>query len=260
MTMDKVKRIVLVLSGKGGVGKSSCAVQLALSAYLSNPTIRVGLLDIDLCGPSIPRMLHLQDQKVVQSGSGWSPVYLDAEQRFSVMSIAFLLPSKDSSVVWRGPKKTSMINQFVGQVYWGDLDYLFIDTPPGTSDEHLAIVEVLRTYCPTSIIVTTPQLVSISDVEKEISFCRTVGLPIAGLIENMSGYVCSKCAHCTNIFSSGGGEQLAAKHEIPFLGKVPLSPEFARLIENAESEIVAVYPKCRIAEIFNDIFLKLKCE
>lgn len=255
--MERVKRIFLVLSGKGGVGKSSVSVQLALSAYLSNPNVRVGILDIDLCGPSIPRMVHVDDRKVVQTSAGWTPVYLDDEKRFGVMSIAFLLPNKDSSVVWRGPKKNSMIGQFVNNVAWGDLDLLIIDTPPGTSDEHLAIVESLSQYVPEAIIVTTPQMVAISDVEKEISFCRTVNLPISGVIENMSGYVCKQCSHCTNIFSSGGGEQLAEKHNLQFLGKIPISPPFSRLMERSDVNLLSDYQSCDNYHCFSDIISKL---
>lgn len=255
--MDGVKNILLVLSGKGGVGKSSVSVQLALAAYLADPAARVGLLDIDLCGPSIPRMLHITDQKVVQSGAGWQPVYLDDEQRLGAMSIAFLLPTPDSAVVWRGPKKNSMIAQFVTNVAWGPLDWLIIDTPPGTSDEHLAIVEALQRSSPRAVIVTTPQLVSINDVEKEIDFCRTVGLPIVGVVENMSGYVCEHCAHCTNIFSSGGGQQLAEKQELAFLGKVPICPAFSRMLERSDTSLIAEYPGCQLYSHFAAIFSRI---
>lgn len=253
-----IKNVIVVLSGKGGVGKSSVSLQLALSAYHRDGQSRVGVLDVDLCGPSIPRMFHLQDQKVMQSSSGWVPVYADAERRLGVMSIGFLLPSSDSAVVWRGPKKNSMIAQFITNVAWGDLDYLIIDTPPGTSDEHLALVEALASHENVrAVIVTTPQLVAISDVEKEISFCKTVGFPIAGVIENMSGYVCQHCAHCTNIFSSGGGEQLAQKHELRFLGRVPICPAFIRLCERTDTNIVTDYTSCDLYTTFDSIFTSL---
>lgn len=200
----------------------------------------------------------MANRKVMQTSSGWIPAYLDAdEQRLAVMSIAFLLPKKDGAVVWRGPKKNAMIKQFVGSVAWGDLDYLFVDTPPGTSDEHLAIVEALQAYHPTAIIVTTPQLVAISDVEKEISFCGTVGLPILGVIENMSGYACKRCSHTTNIFSSGGGEQLAEKHALPFLGRIPINPDFSRMIEAEDVDLVQAYRECSLYPTFKDILSSL---
>ncbi|KAI8080991.1 cytosolic Fe-S cluster assembly factor CFD1 [Thamnidium elegans] len=193
INLSGIKNIVLVLSGKGGVGKSSVTTQLALS--LVDQGKKVGVLDIDLTGPSIPRMLGLDGMKVHQASQGWVPVYADANQRLSCMSIGFLLTNKNDSVVWRGPKKNAMIKQFLQDVYWGELDYLLIDTPPGTSDEHIGIVEYLKEFNPDgAVIVTTPQGVAIADVRKEISFCNKVKLPILGVVENMSGFVCPHCS------------------------------------------------------------------
>ena len=155
--MDQVKNIVLVLSGKGGVGKSTVSVQLATT--LSRKGLSVGLLDVDLCGPSIPKMLGLEKSDVHQCDDGWLPVEMDGAYKLSVMSIAFLLDSPDKPVIWRGPKKSSMINQFIQDVCWGKLDYLVIDTPPGTSDEHLTIVETLSKQVTGAILVTTPQVI-----------------------------------------------------------------------------------------------------
>lgn len=203
-------------------------------------------------------MLHIDDNKVMQTASGWIPTYLDTDSRFAVMSIGFLLPNKDSAVVWRGPKKNAMIKQFVESVAWGDLDLLIVDTPPGTSDEHLAIMEAFANHSNMSaVIVTTPQLVAISDVEKEIGFCRAVDLKIDGVIENMSGYQCRKCSHTTNIFSSGGGEQLAEKHGLPFLGKVPINPEFSKMIEQSDLDLLVEYPKCEFSHTFKSMYSKL---
>jgi len=188
-----VQHTILVLSGKGGVGKSSVAVQLAQGLVLAGK--RVGLLDIDLCGPSVPTMLGLRGAKVHQSSQGWVPVYADETQRLAVMSIGFLLAKEDDAVVWRGPKKTAMIRQFLTDVQWGYLDYLIVDTPPGTSDEHISIVESLRDHNPDgAVLVTTPQAVALADVRKELNFCRKVGLEILGVVENMSGFVCPHCA------------------------------------------------------------------
>ncbi|CAO3666133.1 unnamed protein product [Rhizopus stolonifer] len=200
INLTGIKHIVLVLSGKGGVGKSSVTTQLALG--LVHQGKKVGVLDIDLTGPSIPRMLGLDGKKIHQASQGWIPVYADENQRLSCMSIGFLLQSKNDSVVWRGPKKNAMIKQFLQDVYWGELDYLLIDTPPGTSDEHISVVEYLKSCNPDgAVIVTTPQAVAIADVRKEISFCRKVNMPILGVVENMSGYVCPHCAVCLNIFT-----------------------------------------------------------
>jgi len=222
--MQEIKQTILVLSGKGGVGKSTIATQLALS--LVGLGSRVGLLDVDLCGPSIPKLVGLQGKDVKKCSEGWVPVYSDESKRFSVMSIGFLLPDENASVAWRGPKKTSMIRNFFEDVCWGSLDFLVIDTPPGTSDEHISVVEILmeRHSNAGAVIVTTPQSVSISDVRKEISFCRKIKLPILGLIENMSGFVCPHCSECTNVFSSDGGRLLADEFQIRFVGKIPLDP------------------------------------
>lgn len=232
--LANVKHIILVLSGKGGVGKSSVTVQLATSLYHQGH--KVGVLDIDLCGPSIPRLLGLENHTVHQASNGWVPVYVDKEQRFGCMSIGFLIPNKASSIVWRGPKKTSMIKQFFTDVYWGDLDYLIVDTPPGTSDEHLAIVEFLKSKNPDgAILVTTPQAVALADVRKELNFCRKTDLPVIGIIENMSGFLCPHCAECTNIFSSGGGKAMAEEFNISFLGSVPVDPQLTPLFEKIYS-------------------------
>ncbi|KAL6753842.1 putative nucleotide-binding protein [Haematococcus lacustris] len=183
--MASVKHKILVLSGKGGVGKSTFSAQLAFA--LAAQGKEVGLLDIDICGPSIPKMLGLEGQEVHQSNAGWSPVYV--EDNLAVMSIGFLLPSPDEAVIWRGPRKNGLIKQFLKDVLWGELDYLVVDAPPGTSDEHITIAQCLNAS-PTrdgAIIVTTPQEVSIIDVRKEISFCRKVGLQVLGVVENMAG-------------------------------------------------------------------------
>ncbi|KAK2461583.1 hypothetical protein APHAL10511_006046 [Amanita phalloides] len=229
-----VKKIIIVLSGKGGVGKSSVSTQLALSLYASEPNAKIGILDVDLTGPSIPRMLGVDGLGVHQSSDGWVPVYADgAAARLACMSVAFLLKSKGDSVVWRGPKKNAMIRQFLSDVRWGELDYLVIDTPPGTSDEHISLLEHLaplqhRLSC---IIVTTPQAVALMDVMKCISFTRAVNLHVLGLIENMSGYVCPCCGEVSNLFSTGGGSGLAEKEGIVFLGRLPVDAELGTVLD-----------------------------
>ncbi|KAJ5708980.1 Cytosolic Fe-S cluster assembly factor cfd1 [Penicillium malachiteum] len=264
MPLDGVKNIVLVLSGKGGVGKSSVTLQLALALSLQGKS--VGILDIDLTGPSIPRLVGLEDAKITQSPGGWLPVPVHSaittqpETESSstdisspsprgplhCMSLGFLLRDRGDAVIWRGPKKTAMIRQFLSDVSWGSTDYLLIDTPPGTSDEHIALAEQLLTISTTdaalatqnnlprlagAVLVTTPQAVATSDVRKEASFCVKTSIPILGVIENMSGYACPCCGEVSNLFSSGGGEVMAQQLGIPFLGKVPVDVKFGELVE-----------------------------
>ncbi|KAJ8729881.1 hypothetical protein PYW07_016919 [Mythimna separata] len=249
--LDSVKRVILVLSGKGGVGKSTVSTQLALT--LKERGYKVGLLDIDLCGPSVPYLLNLENQSVHQGPEGWIPVYLDNEQRLGVMSIGFLLGSRNDAVVWRGPKKTSMIKQFLEDVCWQELDFLVIDTPPGTSDEHITVMENLRQVpqCG-AIIVTTPQEVAIEDVRKEITFCKKTGIPILGIIENMSGYQCPNCSECTNIFSSGGGKSLADIAKIPFMGSVPIDPRVGKLAGQGLAAVKEL-PDSTTSKIFSEL-------
>ncbi|KAG5895882.1 hypothetical protein JTB14_000497 [Gonioctena quinquepunctata] len=247
--LEGVKHIILVLSGKGGVGKSTISTQLALT--LKEKGYKVGLLDVDLCGPSVPYLLQLEGKDIHQADGGWVPVYTDDDQTLAVMSIGFLLNNRNSAVIWRGPKKTAMVKQFLTDVCWGDLDYLIIDTPPGTSDEHITVMENLKSVkLDGAIIVTTPQEVSIEDVRKEITFCRKTGIPILGLIENMSGYTCPHCSDCTNIFSTGGGKSLAEITKIPFLGTLPIDPRVGQLLGKA---CVKELPESPSAKVFLNI-------
>ncbi|EAN88941.1 putative nucleotide-binding protein [Trypanosoma cruzi] len=229
-SLANVKHILLVLSGKGGVGKSTVACQLALALTHVHGK-HVGLLDVDICGPSVPTICGVVGRDVYRDEKGWHPVSLVEDDstpgagNLKIMSIAFLLPSDKDAVVWRGPKKDAMIRQFVTDVQWGTLDYLIIDTPPGTSDEHLTLCEILQPFNPTgTVIVTTPQDVATDDVKKELSFCHKMGIRCLGVVENMSGFVCPHCAHCTDIFSRGGGRKLAELYEVEFLGAIPIDP------------------------------------
>ncbi|QRV84115.1 cytosolic Fe-S cluster assembly factor NBP35 [Ceratobasidium sp. AG-Ba] len=244
--LKNVKRIILVLSGKGGVGKSSVSTQLALSLYASAPTARVGILDVDLTGPSIPRMLGVDGRPVHQSTDGWVPVYADwalgtgqvqgQGARMLCMSVGFLLKNRGDSVVWRGPKKNAMIRQFLSDVRWGELDYLVVDTPPGTSDEHLSLMEHLAPVHDrlSAVVVTTPQAVALADAVKGVSFTRTVNLPVLGVIENMSGYACPCCGEITNVFSKGGGKSMAEREKVHFLGSLPIDTQLVELLDSAQ--------------------------
>jgi Mrp family chromosome partitioning ATPase len=230
-----VKHKILVLSGKGGVGKSTLTAQLA-QAFATNADTTVGVMDTDICGPSIPKMLGVEAETIHVSSSGWSPVW--AMDNLAVMSIQFMLPNRDDAIIWRGPKKNGLIKQFLKDVEWGDLDFLLVDTPPGTSDEHLSVNTFLKeSHIEGAVVVTTPQEVSLLDVRKEIDFCRKAGIKILGLVENMSLFVCPKCTHATEIFqaTTGGGRALSEEMGIPFLGSVPLDPRLGMACDFGES-------------------------
>ncbi|XP_062999446.1 cytosolic Fe-S cluster assembly factor NUBP1 [Elgaria multicarinata webbii] len=233
--MKTVKHKLLVLSGKGGVGKSTFSAHLA-HGLAEDETKQVAVLDVDICGPSIPKIMGLEGEQVHQSGSGWSPVYV--EENLGVMSVGFLLSSLDDAVIWRGPKKNGMIKQFLRDVDWGEIDYLIVDTPPGTSDEHLSIVQYLSTSnIDGAVIITTPQEVALQDVRKEINFCHKVKLPIVGVVENMSGFICPKCKTESQIFpaTTGGAEAMCRSLNVPLLGKVPLDPQIGKSCDQGQS-------------------------
>lgn len=233
--LQHVRCKILVLSGKGGVGKSTFTSLLA-HAFATNPDNAVGIMDTDICGPSIPKMMGVEDETIHVSGSGWSPVWV--MDNLGVMSIQFMLPSRDDAVIWRGPKKNGLIKQFLKDVEWGDVDFLLVDTPPGTSDEHLSVNSFLKeSGIDGAVVVTTPQEVSLLDVRKEIDFCRKAGIRVLGLAENMSGFVCPKCQGESQIFrpSTGGGQALANEMGIPFLGAVPLDPRIRMACDYGES-------------------------
>ncbi|KAH8583609.1 MRP like family ATpase of the SIMIBI class of P-loop GTpases [Cryptosporidium sp. chipmunk genotype I] len=209
--LSKIKNIILVLSGKGGVGKSTISTQI--SWCLSSKKFNVGLLDIDICGPSAPKMMGVQNSDVHISANGWSPVYVN--DYLSVMSTAFLLPQSDDAVIWRGPKKNGLIKQFLSDVVWGELDFLIIDTPPGTSDEHLSIVSYLNgSNVNGALIVTTPQEIALQDVRKEINFCKKVGLNILGVVENM-GIIFKNAEHDSSV------KDMCNNMEVEYLNKIP---------------------------------------
>ncbi|EEH05405.1 cytosolic Fe-S cluster assembling factor [Histoplasma capsulatum G186AR] len=363
MALDGVKNIVLVLSGKGGVGKSSVTLQLALALTLQGRS--VGILDVDLTGPSIPRLVGKEDAKITQGSGGWTPVLVhpafaasssnssvpspppqsstsaatgtggptgtgtdkrtttittttttttsqpsvtlpdtntdpdpdtdtqpntqpqlqndqkrptDTAPRGSLrcMSLGFLLRDRGDAVIWRGPKKTAMIRQFLTDVLWGETDYLLVDTPPGTSDEHIALAEQLLTLATTTrigtatshdatsaqqqqqeqqqqqqqqrkkpllagaVLVTTPQAISTADVRKELNFCAKTCIPVIGVVENMSGYSCPCCGEVSNVFSSGGGRVMAEEMGVRFLGAVPIDVGFGEMVEGVRGNREAV--------------------
>ncbi|KAK8051109.1 ATPases NBP35 [Apiospora rasikravindrae] len=233
--LSGIKHKILVLSGKGGVGKSTFTSMLG-HAFAMREENNVGIMDTDICGPSIPKMMGVETETIHVSGTGWSPVWVT--DNLGVMSIQFMLPNRDDAVIWRGPKKNGLIKQFLKDVEWGDLDFLLVDTPPGTSDEHLSVNSFLKeSGIDGAIVVTTPQEVALLDVRKEIDFCRKAGIKVLGIVENMSGFVCPNCTHKSQIFraTTGGGAALAKEMDIPFLGEVPLDPRIGRSCDYGES-------------------------
>jgi Mrp family chromosome partitioning ATPase len=221
-SLAKIKNKLVVMSGKGGVGKSTVAVNLAMALAMEGYS--VGLLDIDLHGPSVPKMLKLEDAAPEAENDRMIPVSYGG---LKVMSVGFLLRDPDEAVIWRGPMKMGVIKQFITDVAWGELDYLVVDAPPGTGDEPLTICQLLGPEAG-AVIVTTPQQVAAVDVAKSINFCCQLEMPVAGIIENMSGFACPHCGKVTEIFSSGAGEALAQKFGVELLGKIPIDPAICR--------------------------------
>ncbi len=248
-----IKHKIVVMSGKGGVGKSSTAVNLALA--LVNQGAKVGLLDIDLHGPSIPTLLGLEGHHPAVGDVGMVPI---KRGNLKVMSIGFLIEKIDDALIWRGPAKAGVIQQFIKDVQWGELDYLIVDCPPGTGDEPLTIVQLLGGGTG-AVLVTTPQKVALVDVRKSVTFCRKMELPVLGVVENMSGFVCPHCNEVTNIFKSGGGQQMAADMTVPFLGQVPMDP---RMVEAGDlgQPVVELYPEspttAKLLEIAQEVQLR----
>jgi len=218
-TLGRIKHKFIVMSGKGGVGKTSTTVNLAIA--LADLGHRVGIMDVDLHGPDVPRMLGLSGMLELTPERKLRPMkYSD---RLSAVSVESLTPTKDDAIIWRGPVKFSAIQQFIGDVDWGELDFLLIDAPPGTGDEPLTVAQTILEA--KAIIVTTPQEVSLADVRKSINFCKIVKTDIFGLIENMSGLACPHCQAMIDLFGTGGGEKTAAAAQIPFLGSIPFDPQ-----------------------------------
>lgn len=217
--MARIKHKIVVLSGKGGVGKSTVAVNLATSLALEGK--QVGLLDVDLHGPTVPQLLGLRGMRPAMEGDRLLPV--EVGPNLKVMSIGFLMNQEDEAVVWRGPMKAVAIQQFLGEVEWGELDYLIVDSPPGTGDEPLAACQAIDKV-DGAIIVTTPQETALGNVRRSVKFCEMLDLRVLGVIENMAGFVCPHCGELTNVFSKGGGAAMAAKAGVPLLASIPLDP------------------------------------
>ncbi len=249
--LESINHKILILSGKGGVGKSTIAVNFATALALSGK--KVGLLDIDMHGPSIPKLLGVEGRPL--HGTEEEIIPLQAGENLTVMSIGFMLRKSEDAVIWRGPMKYNVIKQFLGDVKWGDLDYLIVDSPPGTGDEPLTIAQLVGTDS-RAVVVTTPQDVSISDVKKCVTFCNQLSVEVLGVVENMSGFVCPHCGKKTDIFKRGGGEKMAADMEIPFLGRVPLDPEVVNSSDSGKA-FVSNFPHTETGKIFSSLVAPL---
>ena len=230
-TLENIKHVIIVISGKGGVGKSTVSANIAET--LSMQGYQTGIMDVDITGPNIPKMFHVEDE----------------------VSMAFLLPSKDSALTWRGPVRSSAVQQFIEDVNWGPLDYLIIDMPPGTGDEALSIIQLIPKADGT-VIVTTPQEVSLLDARKTVTFSSIANIPIIGIVENMSGFVCPHCGEVTNIFKSGGGEDAANQLGIQFLGRIPLE---AGVVNSGDKgmPVVIAEPDSASAKAFKSVVSKI---
>jgi len=230
---ENMKRIaykLIIISGKGGVGKSTVAVNLAFSLALQNK--KVGLLDVDIHGPSIAKMVGIEGKKLqALPDATIEPVFV--YPGLKVVTIASLLKNADTPVIWRGPLKMKIIGQFLGDVNWGRLDYLIVDSPPGTGDEPLSVAQLIPALTG-AIVVTTPQEVALLDSRKAVNFARALNLSVIGIIENMSGFICPHCGEEIELFKSGGGEKAARELGVPFLGKIPIEPAIVGSTDKGE--------------------------
>jgi len=243
--ISRIKHKVIVLSGKGGVGKSTVATNIAVALSLKGQ--KIGLMDVDIHGPSIPKMLGLEGTRLRGTEDGLAPIVYSDNLR--VISIGFILRSENDAVIWRAPLKHKLIKDFLTDVKWGELDYLVVDSPPGTGDEPLSVVQLLGD-ADGAIIVTTPQDIALTDVKKAITFCRQVNLTVIGVVENMSGFICPYCGKNIDIFKKGGGEEMAKEMGVPFLGRIPLEP---KIVETGDSgkPYLQYYRDSETAKVFD---------
>lgn len=247
--MDKIGRKILIMSGKGGVGKTTITVNLANA--LVDRGKKVGILDVDLHGPNVAKMLGCEDGLLTTSGEGENFYPVEVRENLKVMSLAFAIRDKDSPIVWRGPMKTAAIRQFLAQAEWGELDYLLIDSPPGTGDEQLTICQSIPELTGT-IIVTTPQQVAILDARRSVSFARSMQVAILGIVENMSGLFCPNCETEIPVFGIGGGEKMASQMDAPFLGRVPMEIPLMEA-EDAGESYLGLEPDSHVSKAINAI-------
>jgi Mrp family chromosome partitioning ATPase len=249
--LAKIKNRLLVFSGKGGVGKSTVAANLALALAMKN--FKVGLLDVDIHGPNLPKMLGVEGKRLDISPQRIKAV--EVNDNLKLVSMAFLLEDPDLPVIWRGPMKMKIIQQFLSDVEWGELDWLVVDSPPGTGDEPLSVAQLIPATG--AIIVTTPQEVSLMDSRKAVVFARKLNLKIYGIIENMSGLICPHCGKKIALFKEGGGLRAALEMGVPFLGKIPIDPEIVNSGDDGKP-IVLSRPDSEASRAFMGIVEKIQ--
>ena len=249
--MQQIKYKLIVMSGKGGVGKTTVAVNLAYQLALQGK--QVGILDVDIHGPNIAKMLGIEDSRLAAWDEGIEAARV--MDNLKAVSIAMLIEDRDQPLVWRGPRKMLTIKQFLSDVNWGKLDYLIVDSPPGTGDEPLSVCQLIPNLSG-AIIVTTPQDVAILDARKSVSFAKMIKVPIVGIIENMSGFACPHCQKAIELFGQGGGEKAAADLNIPFLGRIPITPEIVQQSDSGKPYIQA-YKEDAAARKMGEIVVKI---
>lgn len=251
--MTNVKHKIAIISGKGGVGKSLVTVNLAAALASNVGKRKIAILDADLTGPCVPKMMGLKGKKMELGPTGILPA--EGPEGIGVVSMDFLLPNDEAPVIWRGPLKMGAIRQFLGEVAWGDLDYLLVDLPPGTGDESLSILQLLPEMDGV-VIVTIPSEVSQAVVKKVVTFARQMNVPIFGIVENMSGMVCPHCGELIDVFSKGGGARVSSEMDVELLGSIPMDP---RISIDSDNGVPFIYanPESPAAEAFNGIVSKI---
>jgi Mrp family chromosome partitioning ATPase len=251
VNLARINRKLIVMSGKGGVGKSTFSSCMAL--LLSKKGFKVGLLDIDLHGPSIPQLLNIKGGLDTSEEGKVRPYQVS--KSLKVVSVGMLLGDKDAAVIWRGPLKISAIRQFISDIEWGDLDYLVVDSPPGTGDEPLTIVQTIPDA--EALIVTTPQEVSVADVRKSVNFCKQVSIKVFGVVENMSGYTCPHCGEEMPIFGRGGAALMAEAMELDLLGSIPIDSRIVKRGDHGELDKLLDTPALEVNNAYNSIINKI---
>ena len=252
--MSKIKHKIAIISGKGGVGKTLVAINLAMGLARNSRTNKVAILDADLTGPCVPKMLGLKEKKLGSGPDGIQPII--GPEYIKVVSMDFLLPNDETPVIWRGPVKMGAIRQFLSEVSWGEVDYLLIDLPPGTGDESLSILQLLPEMDGV-VIVTIPSEVSQAVVKKAVTFARQLNVPVLGIVENMSGMFCPHCGESIEVFSKGGGAKVSEEMGVELLGSIPLDPQVA-----ADSDegipFIMKHPDSPASKVFTQIIKKIE--